>query len=214
MPNDRKPGDIIDISQSLSREIAVWPGDTRFSEEWVMSKSSGCSCNVSTVRMSVHTGTHADAPYHFKDDGKRPAEVDLARYVGPCHVVRTKNAECVIPADFAHVALRRGDRILFRTPRSCDANSWRDDFTYLGVDAARVLRDIGVVLVGIDTPSMDAMTSKTLDAHHTLAEAEVALLENLVLEDAPEGRYELIALPLKFRDIDASPVRAVLRVLE
>ena len=116
-------------------------------------------------------------------------------------------------SDLEGVDLAGVERILFKTPRACDEHEWRDDFTYMGVDAAEALRDAGIRLVGLDTPSMDAMTSKTLDAHKILCAADVALLENLKLAHVEPGRYELIALPLKLADCDSSPVRAVLRVL-
>lgn len=208
-----EPGCIIDISQTVSKDIAVWPGDTPFSSEFVMRMDEGCSCNVSTVHMSVHTGTHADSPFHFIPDGKSPAEVDLARYMGPCLVVDVKSEDAVRPADFENVDLSSTPRILFKTPRSTDETHWRDDFTFLSVEAAEVLVAAGVQLVGIDTPSIDAMDSKTLDAHKILSSADTAILENLKLGEVPEGTYELIALPLKLLDTDSSPVRAVLRVM-
>jgi arylformamidase len=70
-----------------------------------------------------------------------------------------------------------------------------------------------VMLVGIDTPSIDPETSKTLDAHHAVRSAGMSILEGLVLDEVPAGDYELIALPLRFKNLDASPVRAVLRAL-
>lgn len=209
----RAAGSIIDISQPISSDIAVWPGDTTFSLEWVMRLEQGCSCNVSTLRMSAHTGTHADAPYHFLPGGEKPAEVDLDRYLGTCRVVRVQSEDCVRPEDLAGVDWTATRRILLKTPRSTRETEWRNDFTYVGVDAARLLTEKGVRLVGIDTPSMDAMTSKTLDAHKIFAAAGTALLENLDLSAVDEDDYELIALPLKIRDGDASPVRAVLRTL-
>ena len=211
---DLTPGQLIDISQTVSEETAVWPGDTPFSLSWAMKLSPGCPCNVATINMSVHVGTHADAPYHFLAEGKKPAEVDLTRYLGRCRVLHTQTDDRVCAADLEGLDLDGIERILFRTPRPTKAESWRDDFAYLGVDAAELLRDGGVKLVGIDTPSMDPMTSKTMDAHKTLCAADIALLENLDLTAVPEGDYELIALPLKLRDADSSPVRAVLRVLE
>jgi arylformamidase len=70
-----------------------------------------------------------------------------------------------------------------------------------------------VVLIGVDAPSLDPQTSKTMDAHKAILAADMRVLEGLVLDDVPPGRYELIALPLKLAGLDASPVRAVLRAL-
>ena len=92
-------------------------------------------------------------------------------------------------------------------------NAWRDDFTYLHPETAQLLASSGTLLVGLDTPSVDAMASKTLDSHKALTKGGVAILENLALGHVAEGSYELIALPLRLRDADSSPVRAVLKVL-
>jgi arylformamidase len=68
-------------------------------------------------------------------------------------------------------------------------------------------------LVGIDTPSVDPSDSQALPSHHQLLANNMRVLECLVLDDVPEGDYELIALPLKLMRADASPVRAILREL-
>ena len=73
------------------------------------------------------------------------------------------------------------------------------------------LRDAGVRLVGTDAASLDPEQSKTMDAHHEIQAGDMRILEGLVLDDVPAGRYELIALPLKIAQADASPVRAILR---
>jgi len=65
----------------------------------------------------------------------------------------------------------------------------------------------------VDSPSLDPQASKTMDAHKAVLAADMRVLEGLVLDDVPPGRYELIALPLKLAGLDASPVRAVLRAL-
>ena len=75
------------------------------------------------------------------------------------------------------------------------------------------MADAGVQLIGIDTASIDPADSKTLDSHQVIRRRDLRVLENLVLDDVPEGDYELIALPLKLMSADASPVRAVLRPL-
>lgn len=204
---------LIDISQVLQEDTVVWPGDTPFARRWVMRIDEGLACNVSTITMSVHCGTHADAPYHFEEDGKKTAEVALEAYVGPCRVVAIASEDCVRPSDLEGLDLRGGERLLFKTKRPCSATEWRDDFAYVSVEAAEVLARAGVLLVGLDTPSMDPMTSKTMAAHHVLCGADIALLENLALAHVEPGDYELIALPVKIGGSDSAPVRAILREL-
>lgn len=201
---------IWDISRPIGETTAVWPGDTRFSREWVMRIDAGASCNVSTIRTTVHIGAHTDAPSHFIDGAPSIEAVDLAKYIGPCRVVHLKEPG---PLKAEHVAAfdPSDERLLVRTRPHIPDDDWHHDFAHCGVDAAHELAGRGWKLLGIDTPSMDFMESKELAAHKTLLAGGVAILEGLDLEGVPEGRYELIALPLKIVGADASPVRAILR---
>ena len=208
---------LIDISQTLSRETAVWPGDTPFAPFWVMQMQAGDSVNVGSVTMSLHTGTHADAPRHFRSDGGSPAECELSVYVGKALVVDLSTEESPVSAITTEHVDRIGDarpeRVLFKTGTASPGH-FSNDFAYFSVEAAESLVARGVRLVGIDTPSVDHAESKTLGSHHTFDAGDTAILENLVLGDVSPGWYELIALPLKLAGMDASPVRAVLRTID
>ncbi len=207
---------IWDISEPIEPRTAPFPGDTPFSQEWVARQEKGASCNVSTIRMSVHVGTHTDSPLHFDLAGPDIASVDLRRYIGRCRVVdvRGTGSPPLIPASALTPAmLRSAERILFRTRERHDHRAWDPAFTAVGPDAAKALVAGGIVLVGIDTPSMDHADSKDLHGHHVLYEGGVAILENLDLTAVPPGDYELIALPLRIVNGDSSPVRAILREL-
>lgn len=207
---------IWDISEPLDEQTAVYPGDTPFSREWVMRMEQGASCNVSTVRATVHAGTHADAPLHYDSKGKDSASVDLRKYLGRCRVVDVRGVgnPALIPAAALTPAMLQGaERILFRTSERHDRASFDPSFTAVGPEAARVLVAAGIVLCGIDTPSVDHATSKDLAAHHVFLHGDVALLENLDLTGVPAGDYELIALPLRAVGADGTPVRAILREL-
>jgi arylformamidase len=194
----------------------VFPGDTPFSAQWVARLEDGASCNVSAITMSVHCGTHTDSPLHFAADGADIASVPLHAYLGRCRVVEVRGegepplvpAAALSPAELAGV-----ERVLLKTAHRHDATVFDPGFTALGPAAAEVVVAAGLILVGIDTPSMDHATSKNLPAHHTLLAGGVAILENLDLSAVPAGDYELIALPLKIVGSDSSPVRAVLREL-
>lgn len=208
---------LIDISQTLSKETAVWPGDTPFTPFWVMQIQAGDSVNVGSVTMSLHTGTHADAPKHFRNDGGSPAESELSVYVGKALVVDLCSEASPVTAITAEHVAKIGDatpeRVLFKTG-TASPDHFSNDFAYFSVEAAKALVVLGVKLVGIDTPSVDQAESTTLGSHHTFDKAKTAILENLVLDDVGPGWYELIALPLKLAGMDASPVRAILRTLD
>jgi len=203
---------IIDISQTLEEGIATWPGDTAFTPFWVMRLDSGDSCNVGSVTMSLHTGTHADAPLHFLAGGETPATVGLDAFLGSALVLDLSGVHEILPEHLTALEPDAKARVLLKT-QTAKANRFEGGFAYLSESAAGLLAELGVRLVGIDTPSVDASDSKKLGAHKILADAQVAILENLVLSHVNPGRYELIALPLKLSGMDASPVRAVLRSL-
>lgn len=207
---------LIDISQTLSPAIAVWPGDTEFRPFWVMQKSGDTPVNVGSVTMSLHTGTHADAPKHFRNDGESPDAAELSAYVGRALVIDLSDSDTlqgILPEHLAAYDAERPERVLFRT-NTAEAGVFPKSCAHFTEAAAQVLVGWEVRLVGIDTPSVDQLDSKSLPAHHVFDSAGIAILENLVLGDVKAGWYELIALPLKFADMDASPVRAVLRTLD
>jgi arylformamidase len=207
---------IWDISEPIEPATATFPGDTPFAQEWVMRMERGGSCNVSTIRMSVHAGTHTDAPLHFDCAAPDIAAVDLRAYLGRCRVVdvRGEGRPPLVPASVLRPELLAGaERILLRTRDRHDHRVFDEGFTAVGAAAARVLVAAGIRLVGIDTPSIDHATSKELDGHHVLYLGGVAILENIDLSHVPAGDYELIALPLRIVNGDSSPVRAILREL-
>lgn len=212
-------GVIYDISEPIEAATAVFPGDTPFTAQWVARMERGDSCNVSTMRMSVHCGTHADAPSHFSD-GADIASVSLEPYIGRCRVldVRFGGKPALIDPACLRGRLTGITRVLLRTHRSHDHRRFDPEFPALGPAAAQVLIDSGIRLVGVDTPSLDYATSKDLPTHHLLARAGVRWLENLDLTAVPVGsesgtEYELIALPLRIVGGDSGPVRAILRPL-
>jgi len=201
-----------DISQKLRPELPVWPGDTEFAHRptWQMSEQS--PVNVSAVTMSTHSGTHADAPLHYDEAGLDSAGSQLDPYIGECLVVDARGAGAAIGvSDLPH--LDSVDRVLFRTYERFPHDKWNESFTAISAETIKWLAVQGVKLVGIDTPSLDPQDSKTMDAHKAVLAADMRILEGLVLDEVPEGRYELIALPLPLAGADASPVRAILREL-
>ena len=200
---------IIDISQPLSSTTAVWPGDQAFVLDWTMRQDRGDSVNVAALRLSVHTGTHVDAPFHVMDS-LRVAELPLERFYGPAIVVDARDLDVLDERVLDRFQLEHAERVLFRTRNSVDVSVFPTHIIHPTPALARRLVDAQVKLVGTDAPSFDALDSKDLETHKILMEGGVSLLENLVLSDVAPGEYTLIALPLKLTDADGSPVRAVL----
>lgn len=205
---------IWDISAPLSSDTPVWPGDTPFSEEAVWQIGPGCPVNVGRITLSPHTGAHADAPRHYDDDGACIGDVALETYLGPCRVIHCLGASPVVTPEMVAPHLSGvPPRVLLRTYERAPLARWDSGFCAVAPQTIDLLASHGVALVGIDTPSLDPQESKTMDAHHRIRAHRMAILEGLVLDEIAPADYELIALPLKFMRLDASPVRAVLRAL-
>lgn len=206
---------LIDISPAIHPELPVWPGDAPvvFVRTW--SIGPDCPVNVSKISLSTHTGAHVDAPFHFDPEGAAIDQVDLDTYVGPCRVIHVFDAPggLVDPAQLAGRLDGCPPRVLFRTYPRAPARRWDSAFSAVAVATVNLLAQAGVRLIGLDTPSLDPESSKTMDAHLAVCRHRMVILEGLVLDEVAEGDYELIALPLKLVGLDASPVRAVLRPL-
>ncbi len=200
----------------MDENAAVFPGDTAYSQQLHFSLEPGCPVNVNSITLSPHTGAHADAPLHYANGEATIGEVDLSPYLGPCRVIHCMDCgPLVLPGHIAHAMDNLPPRVLLRTSRVA-SQSW-ESFTAVAQETLELLATKNIanpfLLIGIDTPSVDPATSQDLPSHHQLLTHGLRVLENLVLDDVPEGDYELIALPLKLTRADASPVRAVLREL-
>ncbi len=202
-----------DITRALTPRTAVFPGDTPVCITPVMQIKAGDSCNVTSITMSAHAGTHVDAPLHYADDQAGIEAVSLDVLIGPTRVV-TLNAGDVITIDDLQTAL--GDapftRLLIHT-RASDVpdDVWQPDFVCFEPAAAAWLGERGCRLVGTDAPSVDPAASRDLPAHKAFLHGNVIIMENLCLAGVPDGTYELVALPLRIAGNDAAPARVILR---
>jgi arylformamidase len=182
----------------------------------VLRISEGASVNLTTLTLSAHTGTHADAYYHYEDDGDHPATMPLEAYIGRAKVVTvSKRSGPLTPADFAHISLEGAERLLVHSHVSdLEDNQWPDEFPYPSVELIDWLAGMHFRLIGMDSPSVDAFDSKDLPGHHAIRRRGMVNLETLQLRGVHDGDYELIALPLKLELACGSPLRAVLRTLQ
>ena len=202
-----------DISPPIASDSPLFPGDTGYSQQWTAQIGPGCPVNLSAITLSPHIGAHADAPLHYGPGAPTIGQVDLAPYLGPCRVIHAIDCGPLVrPEHLVHASERLPPRVLVRTCTTAPTR-WSPEFAAFAPETIAWLASLGVLLVGIDSQSVDPADSKTLDSHHLLLEHDLRVLENLVLDDVPAGDYELIALPLKLTMADASPVRAVLREL-
>ena len=204
-----------DISPPVNASTPVFPGDTAYAQQWVASIEPGCPVNVSAITLSPHVGAHADAPLHYDPSGAAIGAVELDAFLGPCRVIHAIGCGPLVrPEHLAHALDQLPPRVLVRVYRLQPQDRFDNALPAFAPETVSLLADRGVKLIGIDSASIDPADSKTLESHQVIRRRGLRVLENLLLDDVPEGDYELIALPLKLTTADASPVRAVLRSLE
>lgn len=200
-----------DVTIPMRPGMTVWPGDPEFEFEAASRIQAGASCNTSLLRLSTHTGTHCDAPWHFEEGGKRLHEVDSALFFGPALLIEWPERRSIRADDLPGGPLP--PRVLFKTPnseRSTDGPFFAD-FVALEEDAAQRLVELGVRLVGIDYLSV-APKGQSGPTHHALLQREVFVVEGLRLAGMPPGLHEFIVLPMPLVDADGAPCRAFLGV--
>ena len=207
-----------DISAPVHASSPVYPGDTPYEQRWDARIGPDSAVNLSTLTLSPHIGTHADAPLHYDPQGKTIGLMDLEPFLGPCRVVHCIGVRPLVQWEHIRHAIDNANaplppRVLVRTYTHMPIDRWDPDLAAFAPDTVQRLAALGVRLIGIDTASIDPADSKTLDSHQVIRHSGMRVLENLMLDDVPEGDYELIALPLKLVQADASPVRAILRSL-
>jgi len=209
----------IDVTTPLSPATTpTYPGDTLPKFEFIKSFNAGDKVVLSSYLMTAHAGTHVDAPLHFVPNGKPIDQVSLEMLMGETRVIDCSPEARAIDTDELNKHHWRGaKRILFRTRNS--RNGWmtdrnfHQDFTYVAPDAAQLLADTGVILVGVDYLSAERFGAVEPKTHQILLGRNVVIVEGLDLRNVQAGDYDMIVLPLRVVGHEAAPARALLRPL-
>ena len=210
---------IWDISRTLSNDLAEWPGDEPFRFRSTNEIAKGASVNLGAITMSVHNGTHADARFHFDTRGDSIEKAPLDVYIGRATVVdlaqsflQSKGKHLITTEDLKPHAedIAATSRLLVKTGRWSDSAVFPNQIPVIAADVPAWLQKNGVKLLGVDLPSMDEIDSKSLQNHHALARAGIAIVESLDLSGVASGIYNFAALPLKIAGADGAPMRAIL----
>ena len=208
--------EIFDITLSIQEGMAVWPGQSSVELAYLSHTEQGDSATVTRLRMSVHTGTHLDAPMHFIQGGAGVETLDLNVLIGPAWMIDLSDAAHITAEALAAADIPAGtERLLIRTRNSqhwAAGQYFEFDRDYVAIedDGAAWLVERGVRLVGVDYYSV-APFGNTKPTHITLLSAGVIPVEGLDLIRIEPGVYELICLPLKIAGRAGAPCRAVLR---
>lgn len=204
----------IDISVSVSPKLPRWPGSPAIEFQRHLDLERGDIANDTTVRFSVHTGTHVDAPLHFLKDGHSVDRMPLDVLMGPVIVADLSDVDVITAATLDQLALPPStERLLIRTRNSMlwqgNVREFKPEFVALTADAAQWIVDHGILLVGIDYLSIQRFYDGP-ETHLILLRAEIVIIEGLNLANVEAGYYELLCLPLKLVGVEGAPVRAVL----
>jgi len=203
----------IDISMPLYPGMPTFPGDRPFGTTRLSSIDRGDPYNLSELSLGSHAGTHVDPPAHFVPGGATTDQLDLEVLNGPCQLVEVDpGSTAVEPSDVARVP-KGTTRVLFRTansPRWARSLTFFPDYVGLTAPAADALLAQKVRLVGLDSLSIENDPTGRFPVHHALLPRGTLILEGLLLQEAPAGRYTLECLPLRLRAGDGGPARATL----
>ena len=200
----------IDITQTLKKGIPNWPGDIPFSFEISYSKEQTGSVNIGKLETSMHTGTHADAPFHFDGDAPTIELLDVNIFIGDAFVVDCVGVREIGPEHIEGIDLKGAPRLLLKTVPFIN-DTFPTDIPVIKPELAGYLKEKGIILLGVDNPSVDPLDSKQVSAHHALYQHGITIVEGLVLAHVDPGLYDFVALPLKVEGADGAPVRAIIR---
>ena len=203
----------IDITMPLHKNMPIWPGDTPFQYQLIATLQPD-GANVGEVTVSLHAGTHIDAPFHYDDFGKSIDALPIELFIGPTLIVEMIGVKQIELQNVEKLTLDGVERVFFKTKLQYDLYRFDPKFATIHPEVVRFLADKGVKVVGTDAPSVDAVDDVTLQAHRAFRDAQLYIIENLYLKDIEVGMYEFIGIPLAIQGGDASPIRAVVRKMK
>jgi len=202
---------IIDISMELNDMTPEWPGDIPFSYELSVTKEQSGSVNIGKLQTSTHIGTHIDAPFHYNEQGLKTHELPLDVYLTQAQVMDVSGLEKIALSDLKPLE-KNVEAVLLKTVSWQDRSKFPEKWPIFDESIAKWMADNGIRLLGVDVPSVDPETSKDLPMHQAMNQHQRFILEGIVLDEVSEGVYQLVALPLKIKGGEGSPVRAILHM--
>ncbi len=209
----------IDVTATLDPAATpVYEGDAPMSFQFLKDMRKGDALTLSQFSLGAHSGTHIDAPMHFMRDGASIDRVALTALIGRARVIDIPDSVQSIDAtELNRHAWRTAERVIFRTRSSVrgwmSSSVFHRDFAYIAPDAAQLLADAGVQLVGIDYISAERFGAPEPVTHRILLGRGIPIVEGLALESVPAGDYDLIVLPMKVAGHEGAPARAIMRRL-
>jgi kynurenine formamidase len=206
----------IDVTATLDpARTPVYQGDAPLKFDFLKDMRKGDILTLSVYSLGAHSGTHIDAPMHFVTNGAPIDQVALDPLIGAARVIDIPDSVRAIDAAELNKHNWRGaKRVLFRTRstlRGWMDSSFHKDFAYIAPDAAQLLADAAVLLVGVDYISAEQFGAPAPRTHQILLGHGIPIVEGLDLRPVQAGDYDVIVLPLKVRGHEAAPARAIVR---
>ncbi len=193
-----------------------WPGDPAFHIRQIYDQKKGDLCTLSQMDLSVHTGTHMDAPRHFLVDAPTMESMPIEATVGLARVIAIEDRKSIGRAELVQHAPQAGERLLFRTANceaAWDSDEFFEEFVFIDKTGAEYLAECGIRTVGVDYLSVGGFRQDIVETHQALLGAGIWIIEGLDLREIAPGNYEMVCLPLKLVGSDGAPARAALRSL-
>jgi arylformamidase len=212
-------GGWIDVTATLDPATTpVYEGNAPLAFEFQLDMRKGDALTLSKLSLGAHSGTHIDAPMHFVRDGASIDKVPLEALIGPARVIEIPDSvQSIDAAELNRHKWRDADRVIFRTRSAIhgwmSSPTFHHDFAYVAPDAAQLLADAGIKLVGIDYISAEKFGAPAPLTHRILLGKDIPIVEGLTLETVGAGDYDLIVLPMKVGGHEGAPARAVMRKL-
>jgi arylformamidase len=207
----------IDVTATLDPATTpVYEGDAPMKFDFLKDMRKGDVLTLSVYSLGAHSGTHIDAPMHFVAGGASIDQLSLEPLIGPARVIDIPDGvQAIDAAELDRHEWRGAQRVIFRTRSSLrgwmESPTFHRDFAYIAPDAAQLLADAGVQLVGIDYISAEQFGAPAPRTHRILLSKGIPIVEGLALEGVRAGEYDLIVLPMKVAGHEGAPARAVLR---
>ena len=201
-----------EISYQISKSLANYPGDAPFVSKQEHFPKHNCFITTSSLNIGLHYGTHTDAPKHFLADGMTIEKVPVEHYIGECQVICVSFAKDEpLKIEKRHLPKLTAPRVLFATNTFDYHQEFNSNFAVLSDDVVNVLLEHKCCLIGVDTPSLDQVGSTDFNNHLKILSSNIAVIEGLNLREVKAGNYEMLALPLAFEGLEASPLRVLIK---
>ncbi|MDQ1474394.1 MAG: arylformamidase [Bryobacterales bacterium] len=204
----------IDVTVPVRNGMVHWPGDPEYLIRQVLDQKDGDICTLSRIDLSVHTGTHMDAPRHFLQGAATMEQMPIDATIGPARVIWISDPVAIRRPELEQYDLQPGERILIKTANSAkrwNSDAFDEDYIFIAADAAAYMAERRIRTIGVDALSVGGFKQDMVETHQTILRADIWIIEGLNLSAVEPGDYELVCLPLKLVGSDGSPARAVLR---